>query len=212
MPPPSGRLWLEIPVAPVSFQGSAAKKEIVKAAVGRVAAAFDFILTDDVKLHIDWLINPHERYESDAAADVDNIVKPILDALVGPTGLLVDDCQVQSLGCLWRDRFGAPESLQIEIQYEPDAWFPKEHLVFLRLPRGLAYPISTEIPAAAELLVDHLHDRVRWRDEVNSRTGDRQGDRTLPIQRLFHVSKVGAFRLFDPQTLRLHLRGLTNQT
>ena len=52
---------------------------------------------------IEWTVHEQDRYESDAAPDVDNILKPLLDGLCGPEGVLIDDCQVQAVDCRWID-------------------------------------------------------------------------------------------------------------
>jgi len=46
----------------------------------------------DVKVSIEWTLHEQDPYESDAAPDVDNILKPLLDVLCGPDGILIDDC------------------------------------------------------------------------------------------------------------------------
>jgi Holliday junction resolvase RusA-like endonuclease len=82
----------------VSFQAPAAKKAGIVAAIRAAIAHCDYLLGGDVKLEVRWAISVRDRYERDSSADVDNIVKPMLDALSGPDGLLIDDRRLPGPG------------------------------------------------------------------------------------------------------------------
>src|SRR5215213_8655356 len=96
-PPDDGRILLQLPLAPVSFQATATRKAAIVTLLKATAAPCQYLLSGDVKMEIQWEISARERYERDSSADVDNIVKPIMDGLCGPDGILIDDCQVQEL-------------------------------------------------------------------------------------------------------------------
>ena len=87
IPPEDGLITFEVPIAPVSFQGTGTRKAGVVAAVRSAVSGCEYLLSGDVKIAIEWRISERARYEADSAADVDNIVKPILDALSGPSGI-----------------------------------------------------------------------------------------------------------------------------
>lgn len=115
-PSDSGLFTIRIPIKPVSLQASRRKKDVVTGAIRSITRTLDYLLAGDIAVMITWFINPEERYESGDPADVDNIVKPIMDALSGPEGIMVDDCQVQHLTCFWVDRDNTPERIQIDIE------------------------------------------------------------------------------------------------
>jgi Holliday junction resolvase RusA-like endonuclease len=99
----SGELVLQLPIEPVSLQASRKKKELITSEIRSVTSEFSFILVEDVQIDILWQIREQDRYESNSSPDVDNILKPILDALCGLSGVLIDDCQVQAISCHWID-------------------------------------------------------------------------------------------------------------
>lgn len=205
-PPDSGLLQIRVPIAPVSFQASFKKKEAIVLPVRAVVAPYKYLLSGDVKIGIQWGISQRSRYESDSAADVDNIVKPILDALSGPDGLLVDDCQVQELTCYWTGGYSYPaeEHVFIELRFDPDDYLPKAGLLFVQIDRGLYYPIHGDLGLEfAQHQAEHVISRFRRaRDLVDKGMDAATAHLTLPIQRVFHRSKIGAFRTTTIEEMR----------
>jgi Holliday junction resolvase RusA-like endonuclease len=201
--PTTDTLQFYVPTAPVSLQASSARKASLRQAVQASLGNVPYLLLDDVRLSIDWLVNPEERYETDASADVDNIVKPILDALCGPKGVLINDCQVQRCDVLWRDRFDLPESLELTIRFEEDVWCPKKELIFVEFGRGLAFPLSKSLPGRVVATAEHVLKMFANRDRANAEFSDRHGRYLQPIQRVFHVSRVQEFPCFTLDELRL---------
>jgi hypothetical protein len=112
-----------------------------------------FLLAGDVKVGIEWTLHEQDRYESDAPPDVDNILKPLLDALCGPQGVLIDDCQVQAVDCRWLDWTLREQRVEITIDFRNDEWIPKKDLCFMHLGSSIYFPINTTPPAAARLLL-----------------------------------------------------------
>lgn len=206
LPPDAGLLQFRVSIAPVSFQAPSRKKEAIITAVRAVVAPYQYLLSGDVKVEIEWGISQRARYESDSAADVDNIVKPILDAMSGPDGILVDDCQVQELTCYWTGGFLHPaeEKVSIELQFDPDAYYAKAGLRFLHIEKGLYYPIHGDIgPELALRQAEHIIDRFQEVRDMVALGADLASARlTLPIQRVFHRSKIGAFRTITIEEMR----------
>jgi Holliday junction resolvase RusA-like endonuclease len=79
---------------PVSFRAKREDKELIEKAIEVQLREIPWICTEDITIRIEWMINNRERYETDRTPDADNIIKPILDSLCGPDGVIVDDCQV----------------------------------------------------------------------------------------------------------------------
>ena len=209
-PPEHGMITFEVPAAPVSFQATAANKVAIVSAVRAVVSQCRYLLCGDLKLVIEWRISERARYETDRAADVDNIVKPILDALSGPDGIMIDDCQIQELTCYWSGGYSYPadERINIEIRFEPDSFMTKDGLVFLNVEKGLYFPIHDDLSPRlvlrqAEILTERFSAARELRSEEH---GVQLARSSLPAQRGFHRSKLGAFRRTSFEDLRARLQ------
>jgi Holliday junction resolvase RusA-like endonuclease len=102
-PRASGELEFTISGPPVSQQSTRSEKDKFAELMRKQIGNSPYLLSGDVRVEIEWSLHEQYRYESDAAPDVDNILKPLLDALCGPQGVLIDDCQVQAVDCRWID-------------------------------------------------------------------------------------------------------------
>lgn len=209
IPPEHGLITFEVPIAPVSFQASGARKASVVAAVRSAVSNCEYLLSGDVKIAVEWQISERARYESDGSADVDNIVKPILDALSGPDGIMIDDCQVQALTCYWTGSYAYPEAEQIsiELRFFPDAYVAKAGLIFLKVQNGLYFPIHDNAkPEGVLALAEHLVWRYQVPGEFIAAGVDPESARlTVPVQRVFHRSKLSNFRTTTLEELRASL-------
>lgn len=208
-PPDGGIVGFEVPVAPVSFQATSIRKKCLITTIQSLVSPCRYLLSGDVKLTIEWLVSERARYESDSSADVDNIIKPILDALCGPDGLIIDDCQIQELTCYWTHLHSCPERLYIELRFQDDIYLIKEGLVFLDIGKGLYFPFYDDVPrvlgvAEAEEIIARFHCAPDPLDP-SSRT---ESYRLLrPLQRLFHKSKITSFRMTSLAAIRAQLIG-----
>src|SRR5690606_31756888 len=146
-PPQSDVINIRIELPPVSLQSSASAKNNFIKAVRAECAKFSFHLSGDVQVEVTWYIHEQQRYETDRAPDVDNIIKPLLDGLSGPEGILIDDNQVQSICCSWMDWNRRDEAVEITINFfHNEEWVPKGHFQFIQFDKGLCYPIATYFP------------------------------------------------------------------
>lgn len=204
-PSPGGLTTLTANIKPVSFQSRGSRKANVSSAIRDITSQIDAILTSDIQVEIAWYINEAERYETDRSADADNIIKPIIDALAGPAGIIVNDCQVQSVTCYWLDRFGSPEHVDIQLKYRPDAlFFRKEAILFVRIRHGLCLPISSDLtPEQLRHTLDTYEDRLKSRDDLlNAGSDSDSACKIMPIQRVFHVSRCHDFPVRSVHDLR----------
>jgi len=81
--------------------------------------------------------------ETSETADLDNYAKAILDGLKGPSGIMFDDTQVQSLGLSWLDTYDAPY-FTVEARSSPDDFILKPVELF-EMPDGLWYPHARQL-------------------------------------------------------------------
>lgn len=191
-PPEFGELTFSFNFEPVSLQSSSQKKEFVRNEIRKITSTLNYLLSGDVKVEIQWLVYEQERYESANAPDMDNIIKPILDGLTGPDGVLIDDCQVQTIGSHWIDWTKHEHQINIAIQYIPDDYVSKKNLMFVNMGSNLFMPMHSDLPwNVKEILITHLKKGMYLRNQILQQTGDYyQAKLFMPIQRLFHKSRV----------------------
>ena len=184
-------------VTPVSQQARADKKAAFHAAIRKETGALDFLLLGDVSVSVEWTVSEQARYETDRTPDVDNILKPLLDALTGPAGVLVDDNQVQNVSCHWIDGFSDDESGIIAIRYSPDEWIDKAGIFFVQIEKALCAVSSKQMPAefrlkTIEVYVQALQLRA---DALAKGVQYQSANLVMPIQRLFHRSRLDDFEV-----------------
>lgn len=196
-PPPFGKLELVVSGSPVSVQSAKPVRDAYIQSIASQLASYKFILTGEIIMNVTWLIPSKSRFETDAKSDIDNCIKPIIDAFAGPDRLFVDDCQLRGLYICWRHIESHNERLQIEFEFQPDDFSAKRELAFVRLEKGLCTPVNLGWPRAARLLfAEYL--RV---SEKSKAMLERLGISYPAVagflgnSRPFHVTRVQQFRV-----------------
>jgi len=187
-----GSMTFSIKVKPVSSQAGRAKKDMVTDAIRAVTKPVKYLLSSDVSVEIVWFINEDERYESDASADVDNIIKPILDALSGPDGIIINDEE---------------EYIEITIKYEPDAWYQKDSIIFVQLHKALCMPVCSKLPPVQlKILLDTFETQINARERFLVMGENYYIARTvMSIQRLYHKTRITDFKIVTLEDLRVKM-------
>jgi Holliday junction resolvase RusA-like endonuclease len=199
-----GDLEFFLPLTPVSQQANSAAKRTVTESIQTITRSLEYILTGDVQIEFEWFIHEQLRYESDEAPDVDNIIKPLLDGLCGSDGILIDDCQVQSITCYWVDWMRNEQLLGVRINHLPDDWLRKKNLIFIQFSKGLCFPVN-HCSSKALLLekLDSIEAMIKSKEETQSETGDYYHSKImLPCQRFFHRTRIHGFPVFKVDELR----------
>ena len=206
-PPSSGRLTFQVEGSPVSQQSRRAEKDAFTAAIPVQMGDCAYFLAGDVRVGIEWTLHEQDRYESDAPPDVDNILKPLLDALCGPQGVLIDDSQVQAIDCRWLDWTLREQLVEITINFLNDEWIPKKDLCFMHLGSNIYFPINITGPAAERLLLIDCVCRMWNARETLIKFGADYYDakRVMSIQRVFHRSRLTRFPVVEVDALRQRL-------
>jgi len=191
-PPEFGELTFTFSLEPVSLQSSGVKKEFVKSEIRKITKTLNYLLSGDVKIDIQWLVYEQERYENPNSPDMDNIIKPILDGLSGPEGILIDDCQVQTISSHWVDWTRKEHQINITVQYISDDYVSKDNLIFVNLGNNLYMPFHTNIKwQAKEILLEHLVTGMNLKNEILLKTGNYyQAKMFMSVQRIFHKSRI----------------------
>ena len=186
---------------PVSLRSNRAYKDVIEESIKVQTRVIPWVCTEDIGIVIEWKINDRERYENPGTPDIDNILKPILDSLCGPEGVLVDDCQVVSLSvtCLggWvhgSNSFDLKLTLPNEGMYENNACIPKDEIQMVNIGKNLYLPINKRLETEKGLVDRYCH----W---VETKTEDLAEEGSLPIRRFFHKGRVGVFETIEASDL-----------
>ena len=88
-----------------------------------------------------------EKQETDKIGDIDNISKPIQDALIGPSGILIDDAQIAGLYTSWISRNGiiVDNILRIDIRFNNDNTLLKKNLKFIQYNNAICMPFNIDL-------------------------------------------------------------------
>jgi Holliday junction resolvase RusA-like endonuclease len=203
-PPENGYLQFSCPFAPVSLQAASSRKEALKANVRAQLPATEFLLSGDVSLEIQWALHESVRYETDTAPDVDNILKPLLDSICGPQGILIDDNQVQHVSCSWMDWTTLQQRLDITLRFASDLFVSKEHLVFVDFGNSLCFPVNKSAPREGlELFLKVIETQLQTRQRLRSFGWNYEAAQgVMPIQRFFHRTRLAQFTVISLGTFR----------
>ena len=203
-PPEFGEITFSLPIAPVSQQATAASKEKLVAEVRKITSPLEYLLEGDVQIEIQWLIHERLRWETDASPDVDNILKPLLDGLCGRDGILIDDCQVQSITSFWVDWTRDDQQLDIRIRFVPESYLPKAGLWFVRLKDALCFPVPAEVreKKAVQPWLDAIELAIATREKIADRTKSYYPARYVLPRGLIHRSRIKDFPVHELAELR----------
>jgi Holliday junction resolvase RusA-like endonuclease len=203
--PTSGELIIKLEMPPVSQRAAKQRKATLTAAIQREIAEAGYFLTGEISIDIEWMVHDRLRYETNWSPDVDNILKPTIDAVAGPNGIMIDDCQIQAISCRWIDWTVDRQRIMIQLRHDPDEWIEKASIAFVRVAHCLYMPIDESLPTEAlEVQLSALESMFASRDKLVTEGIDHYtAMRLLPIQRAFHIGRLaGKFRVFDASEFR----------
>jgi len=202
--PPKSETIKIIGPTPVSFRASRSDKELIEKAIKVQLNEIPWICTEDIEVLIQWEINDRERYENPSTPDADNILKPILDSLCGPKGIIIDDCQIVSLNmvCLggWvhgHNQFDLTITLPKGF-YDNHACIPKNEIQLIHIGKGLYFPVNKTLKSE----LDQVSYYLSW---VETMSPDQSNEGSMPIRRFYHKSRVGQFALIEAEDFKKQL-------
>jgi Holliday junction resolvase RusA-like endonuclease len=152
IPSPSGEANFTLPGSPASVQSKKGVRESYLQSIRTRLKDIKYLLTGELMLDVTWFVPAKSRFETDAKADIDNCIKPIIDAFTGPEGLFIDDCQIRGLYICWRHIESSNERLLFEFKFQADQYSSKESLAFVKLSGGLCTPVNLNWPNPAKAL------------------------------------------------------------
>lgn len=210
---------LRFELEPVSVQSSRKRKEAFAEVMRESLRTYQFMIVDDVQLLVHWITTEQSRYESDRKADIDNILKPLIDSLTGPQGLIVDDTLIQSLHCSWLGHVPDKDILEVRIssvksESISEIAFERGSLVFVEVDKHLYFPIDDSLPSEFRTNILQLMDkRIHTRDEIRTLTDSYHAAQSvMPLQRLFHRSRIVRFPNFTASEYAARLEATKDES
>jgi len=119
---------------------------------------FKWLICGPVRLDLGWYLNAIERQETDAIGDIDNITKPIQDALCGPDGLLVDDSQIGALYTYWmtRNDLLTDNVLVMNLKFSNDDTLMKKNLFFIQYYQAICLPVNVDSTKVTDMIAANI--------------------------------------------------------
>lgn len=145
-PSPFGEAQFVVMGSPASVQSKKITRERYLDSIRNQFKDLKYILTGEIMLDITWLVSAKNRYETDSKSDIDNCIKPIIDAFTGPEGLFIDDCQIRGLYICWRHTESEDEKVVFDFRFQGDQYSLKEELAFIKLDGALCTPVNLNWP------------------------------------------------------------------
>ena len=207
LPPSHGEIEFAVPLPPVSHQASSKSKADFMRVVRDITEGASYLLSGDIQLEVEWMVQEQIRYETDRAPDLDNILKPLFDSIRGPNGIIVDDTQIQRISCSWIDLTQEGEQLFVSLKYLPDEWIPKEGLFFVQFEGAMCMPMHHTSSSSEQLLHLDLFERmIDRRNQLIQRGESYQRARYfMSVQRVFHKTRLKGFEVVTASELRQKL-------
>lgn len=192
----TGRVLIESSIDPVSLQAKGKRVSEFKAELGSaITNSCDFVFIHDVEITFIWFVSEEDRYQSNKAADLDNVLKPLLDAASGPQGIMIDDNQVQSIRAMWMTPGGADSKFTLEFSaLSIDELCDRDSIVFVEFNPNQCYLFPSQPAELLSPLVQRTHHRLHAI--------------TALIERGLHP---GAAKYFEPLTRPWHRQQLRQQ-
>lgn len=118
----------------VSVQSRGERRKELVNSIQHELNKFTWLISGGVQVEFAWYLHGVERQETDKVGDIDNITKPILDALAGPKGILIDDSQIGSIHTFWisRNEQLTYSVLRLKIDFSNDDCLNKNNLFFIK--------------------------------------------------------------------------------
>jgi Holliday junction resolvase RusA-like endonuclease len=196
---------IKLSTVPVSIQAKKESRDTVSTEIRSLVSEIPFLFSGDVGVTIQLWREAQQHYESDRTADIDNVIKPILDGLAGPDGVMIDDNQVQNVQCYWIEQQDAPKAI-LTISNPAREYVFKKDLIFVHMGKHLYFPMNDYGHKMAILMLDMLQ---KYKDNRVQMEADGVGYNDLryflPTQRIFHKTRLAKFHCIEIEDARREL-------
>lgn len=159
----------------------------LKEEIQAITKISEYIITNTCWINIEYYCRHVNRLKNPGVYDIDNIVKPILDSLVGQNGLIIDDVLVDRVTVNWIDT-PHDDHFEIQIEYPMLDYLHKSDLVFFKSKSGWCFPtFKRDNNQDSKALIQRYFDiwnSIKTEDDYYNVVS------TLPIQKFIYYSKI----------------------
>lgn len=190
-------------IDPISLQAKPIRKNTFKAALGRaVQEKTEWIFTHDVELTLIWFIEESRRYQTHLIADLDNVIKTMLDAVTGPKGVLIDDNQIQSIKASWMTPGASGIGFELTLQsLHPDEHVKKNGITFVEFSPTRCYLVHDALGDHRTAIVSLIREKVDAYEEfIHEGIAEDMARLALPAMRPFPRARLGRFAVLPEST------------
>lgn len=155
----------------VSVQSRTSRKRDLVDAIHAELSKFNWLISGNVQIELAWYLHGVDRQETDKVGDIDNITKPIRDALTGPNGILIDDAQKGSVHTFWMTRNEQLyySVLKLEVQFSNDDCLDKHNLIFIRYWDAMCVALNVDFADLRSVLGGCIIVQARKRHRRTAR-------------------------------------------
>ncbi|GHE84587.1 hypothetical protein GCM10018785_60650 [Streptomyces longispororuber] len=190
-----GRVDIRSAVDPVSLQADPVRKAGFRNALASaVRSGTRGVVTHDIEVTLLWYVEESRRYQTHLVADLDNVLKPLLDAVTGADGIMIDDNQVQSIRASWLTP-GARTGFDLEFRaLSADGYMSREGISFMEFGADRCYIL----PQAEKGVQDGFVRTYRaalaaYQGMLDEGIAESVARAVLPAARPFPRARLGTF-------------------
>lgn len=191
----NGSLVFDVHFKPASIQNKKEKKDILKEEIHKITTSSEYIITSTCWIAIDYYCKHINRLKYPGVYDIDNIIKPIVDSLIGYEGLLIDDVIVDRVTVNWIDT-QQEDYFEVYIEYPDLLYSLKSDFICVKSKSGWCFPTSVKI---IQICPDLVKKYLGVWDSIKSEEDYYKNRHILPIQLFIYQNKINnrGYRIID---------------
>jgi hypothetical protein len=182
----NGTIQFTVNAKPVSSQNKIGDKSRLKRQIQQVTSSSEYIVTGTCFVAIDYYCRHINRQKNPGVYDIDNIIKPILDSLVGNEGVIVDDVLVDRITVNWIDT-PHEDHFEVNLEYPWLKYCKKSDIIFIKSSSGWCYPVPQPV---AEVGMDLIKKYFDLWNSIKTEEDYYSILPILPIQNFIYFSKI----------------------
>ncbi|MFE7595807.1 RusA family crossover junction endodeoxyribonuclease [Streptomyces sp. NPDC057494] len=192
-----GRVDIHSAIDPISLQADPLRKAGFKEALASaVQKATVGVFTHDVEVSLVWFVEESRRYQTHLVADLDNVMKPILDAVTGANGIMIDDNQIQSIHASWMTP-GPPSGFELRFTaLMRDEYVNREGISFVEFSADRCYILpGAERSVHSDLVEGYRKALATYGQMLDEGIPESVARNVLPLARPFPRARLGCFQV-----------------
>lgn len=190
------RVEIQSGADPVTLQSGRSRRAALRSSLAAsISDGTRGVFTHDVEVTLVWFIEEARRYQTHMVADLDNVLKLILDAASGPNGILVDGNQVQSIRASWMTPGSLGPGIHVSVEaLMVEDFLARSGLTFVEFSPDRCYMLPKAPEDAQRGIVSSYRTSVSAYERLEAAgicPDAAQG--VLPIARPFPRARLGKF-------------------